>query len=103
MSLKKTFSRVAATCFTLGILGAICVSTSFGQATGTIRGSISDSSGASMPGVTVTVGNPQLGVDRSVVTNQSGAFVISTLQPGSYDINVEHAGFKKTVKHASVD
>jgi len=65
---------------------------------GSISGTVKDSSGAVVPGVTVTVANPANSVSRTVVTNEAGAFVAPNLPPGAYTIRVELQGFKALEK-----
>jgi hypothetical protein len=62
---------------------------------GRILGLISDSSGAVVPGAKVTVTNILTGVSRSLITNNAGEYVAPDLDPGSYRVTVEAAGFKK--------
>ena len=67
----------------------------FGQgATGTILGTVKDSSGAILPGVNVTVTHLGTNTSRSTVTSDSGDYVIPQLLVGSYDIKAELAGSK---------
>ena len=75
----------------------------FGQANEGIIGSVTDPSGAAMPGVTVSATNPTTGEKRTVPTNATGAYLFSSMQPGDYDVSAEMAGFKKTIKHATVE
>ena len=71
----------------------------FGQgATGTILGTVKDSSGAILPGVNVTVTHLGTNTSRSTVTSDSGDYVIPQLLVGSYDIKAELAGFKTSVQ-----
>jgi hypothetical protein len=73
-----------------------------GQTTnGLITGSVTDSTGATVPGAVVTVTNPATGVARSATSNDSGAYVVPQLAPGNYDISVEKQGFG-TEKRSSV-
>ena len=65
----------------------------YGQATGSISGIISDSTGASVPGAKVTATAPATGQSRSSLTNDTGEFVIPSLGVASYDIVVEKEGF----------
>jgi len=62
------------------------------QSTGTIRGVVLDSSGAVMPGVTVTISGAGT-ADRSAVTNGKGEFVFVGVAPGQYQITAVLAGF----------
>jgi hypothetical protein len=65
--------------------------------TGTIRGSVSDPSGAMMPGAEVSIKNLGTGEVRRVSTNAEGEFVAPELPIGTYDIAVKKAGFKEFV------
>ena len=62
---------------------------------GTIEGTVSDTSGAVLPGVTVTVANTDTGTERSVVTNAHGLYRAPLLPLGSYRVIAELQGFKK--------
>jgi hypothetical protein len=62
---------------------------------GTIEGTISDESGAALPGVSVTVSNLDTGDTRVVVTNQGGVYRAPLLPLGRYRVTAELQGFKK--------
>lgn len=64
---------------------------------GTIRGTVSDASGAVIPGATVTVHSLDQNFDRQATTTDGGDFVVENLQPGHYSITVERDGFSKAV------
>jgi hypothetical protein len=64
-------------------------------ANGAIEGTISDSSGGVLPGVTVTVTNLDTGTERSVVTNEKGLYRAPLLPLGKYRVVAELQGFKK--------
>ncbi len=61
--------------------------------TGTIRGAVTDSSGAVIPNATVTATNAATGVKTATVTNHDGLYNIQFLPIGSYTITVTSAGF----------
>src|SRR5438067_641199 len=70
----------------------------FGQSsTGTIVGTIRDSSGGVLPGVSVTIRNEGTNVSRDVITGVSGDYSAPLLPPGSYEASAELAGFGKKV------
>jgi hypothetical protein len=60
--------------------------------TGTIQGTVTDRSGAVLPGVTVTIRNLETGLERVVVTNDAGFFNAPFLPIGRYRVNAELAG-----------
>jgi len=61
---------------------------------GTILGTVSDSSGAAVPGATVTIKNLDTGLTRTVVTQEDGSYSAPELPIGNYSVTVEKAGFK---------
>ena len=63
---------------------------------GTIRGTVTDQTGATVPSATVTVTNTGTGITRTATTTQDGNFDIENLQaPGTYDVTVTVTGFTK--------
>jgi hypothetical protein len=70
--------------------------------TGSIVGSVSDSSGGVLPGVSVTLGGERLiGGPQSVPTDANGAYRFDRLPPGDYIVKFELQGFK-TVERAGI-
>jgi hypothetical protein len=66
--------------------------------TGSIAGTITDESGAALPGVTVTLTSPVLQVPQVVKISESkGEYQFGDLPPGSYHITYELAGFSRLV------
>jgi hypothetical protein len=64
-------------------------------ANGAIEGTVTDSSGGVLPGVTVTVSNLETGLERSTVTNEKGLYRALILPLGAYRVVAELQGFKK--------
>src|SRR3984893_16709967 len=64
-------------------------------ANGAIEGTISDSSGGVLPGVTITITNVDTGTERTVVTNEKGLYRAPLLPLGKYRVVAELQGFKK--------
>jgi hypothetical protein len=67
---------------------------------GTILGTITDSSHAVIPSVQVALTETNTNSHRTETTNDSGFFAFANLDPGEYRIEVEHPGFRKTVRSA---
>jgi hypothetical protein len=65
-------------------------------ARGTISGTVTDPSGAAVPGATVVATNVETGLATKTKTNKAGFYSISSLTVGTYDIAVSHSGFKTT-------
>jgi hypothetical protein len=64
---------------------------------GSIRGEVTDTSGATLPGVTVTITSIERQTVDSVVTNESGLYSKDRLIPGTYEVKAEIASFKTAV------
>ena len=68
----------------------------FGQGnTGSILGTVSDATGAVVPGAKITVTNVRTGVGVESVTDSVGNYQFNFLAPGAYKVEAEAAGFKK--------
>ena len=72
-------------------LGA--ASQAFAQSTGTIRGTITDPSGAAIPNATVTATATNTGLTRTAASNDNGIFVFPALPIGAYSLKIEAKGF----------
>ncbi len=66
-----------------------------------IVGLVTDSSGGAIPGATVTVTNTATLVVRTVTTNEVGAYNLTPLIPGTYEVKAGSSGFKTDV-HSNV-
>ncbi len=69
-----------------------------GQAvTGTVVGTVRDSTGAVVPGANITATNNQTGISQSAVSGSTGDYTIPNVAPGSYKITAESKGFATAV------
>ena len=65
--------------------------------TGQISGFVRDSSGAVIPGATVTATNEENGQQRVVISNREGYYVFPSLLVGAYKISAELSGFNRFI------
>ncbi len=75
-------------------------------ATGQITGTVKDTTGAVVPGVTVTVHSDLTGLTRTATTNPNGAYSFPLLPVGTYSVSAELTGFsvaKQTAIRLQVD
>ena len=78
----------------------VCTS-AFGQtANATLGGTVSDTTGALIPGMTITATNTETGIVNTVLTNEAGVYQFASLQPGTYKITAELPGFQTQVAKA---
>jgi hypothetical protein len=71
--------------FSAGILSA--------QGNGTISGHVADTTGAVIPGATITLTNPATNTTRSTITTSSGDYTFAAVPPGTYVVKATHEGF----------
>jgi len=75
----------------------------FAQAVyGSIAGTVSDPSEASLPGVTVTATSVERRTVHTAVTNSDGLYLVERLLPGTYEVKAELSGFKAAVVSRAV-
>ncbi len=79
--------------FALGVVSAVAQ-----IPTATILGVVKDTSGAVLPGVTLTARNTETGMTRTTVTDTNGSYRLSALQVGPYELTIELAGFRSELR-----
>jgi hypothetical protein len=70
--------------------------------TGTIAGKVVDSSGAVLPGVTISVSSPEALGQFSAITDAQGVYRVTNLPPATYDIRAELASFQTIIRKETV-
>ena len=75
------------------VLGAWRVPVTAQTVTGTIHGTVTDTSGAVLPGTTVSITHMDTGAERSIITNEAGFFNAPYVQIGRYTVTASLAGF----------
>ncbi len=76
------------------VSGVLFLQTAKAQSTGSIWGSVTDSSGAAIPGATVTIKNTETGETRTVASDATGKFDAPALPAGHYQITAAQTGFQ---------
>ena len=69
--------------------------------TATVRGTVTDHSGAMIPGAQVILTNTEQNRSWTASTNDEGAYIFVQIPPGKYTLSVEAKGFKK-YEHSSI-
>src|ERR1700680_414889 len=77
------------------ILGVLLFSLSLFAQNGRILGTVTDQTGAVLPGATVSIIDTQRGLARTLTTDAAGEYNAPTLNPGTYTVRVEAKGFKR--------
>jgi hypothetical protein len=94
--LTRIWKYVLPVALLVAILPSTVVQNAWGQSqsiNGTIRGTIMDSTGAVLPGVSVTITNLGTGFSRQTKSGDDGAYVIPNLPLGTYSVLAEATGF----------
>src|SRR5207249_4533520 len=90
------FGRLATAIVALIALGTCLV---FAQtSTATILGVVRDTSGALVPGVSISVKHVDSGLTRTAISNERGGYNVPLLPVGAYEITTTMPGFKKEVR-----
>jgi Carboxypeptidase regulatory-like domain/TonB dependent receptor len=71
--------------------------TAHAQFRAAIQGTVTDASGAAVPGATVVVTNQDTGVSAETVAGEAGFYRVSALAPGTYKVTASLTGFKEAV------
>jgi outer membrane receptor protein involved in Fe transport len=69
---------------------------------GSFSGTITDTTGAVIPGASVTITNVGTGVTQTTITNARGVYEFPTVKPGTYDIAAVFKGFSTVVRHNQI-
>jgi hypothetical protein len=77
------------------VLGAFALEIRAQAVYGSISGTVTDSSGAVVPGASVTITDIERKTTDTVTTNESGLYAKERLLPGRYEVKVEAQGFKQ--------
>src|SRR5205085_5518299 len=78
-----------------GLFLCLCPPFGWTQSTAQISGTVTDQTGAVLPGVDVTATETQTGLKRSVVSNETGSYVLPNLPVGPYRLEAGLPGFRK--------
>src|SRR5438105_5271648 len=70
--------------------------------TGSISGTVLDTSGQVIAGATVKLINTRTSDTRTLTTNEAGDFNFTAIQPGTYTLKVEHPGFRSFQRENTV-
>ncbi len=94
----KLLSTSLLACLLLWTLAPVSAQTP----TGTISGTITDSTGAVVPNANITITNKATGAARTLTANADGLYSAPALPPGDYEVRIELQGFRTLVRPVSV-
>jgi hypothetical protein len=84
------------------LLALSLTASAFAQATSSLRGKVADAQNAAMPGVTVLFVNAETAFSRTVLTDQTGAYSLLQVPPGTYTLTAELAGFQTATRRVTL-
>ena len=79
-------------------LAAVAVHAAQGGNAGSVRGTVTDPSGAVIPGATVHLTNAVSGLDRSITTDATGQFEFDNVPFNNYQLSVSATGLPRSVR-----
>ncbi|MGH9783019.1 MAG: carboxypeptidase-like regulatory domain-containing protein, partial [Terriglobia bacterium] len=96
---KRAIRLLLQRVFCVLAIAALSSASLYGQGvSAAIQGTITDSTGAVIPGAMIAVTNLETGLQRSVSSNNSGLYVLPNLPPGRYRVQVSQAGFQTSIR-----
>ncbi len=95
---KETVLLLGVACLGALVLTIIPRPAAAQMTTGTILGTVSDPSGAAIPGARVIITNSQTKISTSFETDAAGNYVVPYLIPGVYEVSVEKQGFRRVTR-----
>src|SRR5215467_15578026 len=85
--------------FVIAVVAVLCPAIAGAQAVkGSLVGNVTDTSGAVLPGVTVTITEVNTNISYTATTNESGYYTFSNLKDGTYKVVSELSGFKRVIR-----
>ncbi|MFY9608321.1 MAG: carboxypeptidase regulatory-like domain-containing protein [Blastocatellia bacterium] len=100
----RTMKKLTLLVIFLLVVGAQPVFPQASVSNAEIRGQVTDQNGAAVAGATVTTIDVNKGTTRTVNSDENGFYVILALQPSTYNLKVEAAGFaSKTINDIKID
>ena len=90
------------TAWVVVLLSFLGIPFAMAQTTATISGSVRDSTGALIPGASVTAKNVETGITRTTSTEEQGRYQLLNLSVGRYEIDVSLSGFQTAVRSGIV-
>ena len=84
------------------LVGFFLITPAMAQTTATISGSVRDSTGALIPGASVTAKNVETGITRITATEEQGRYQLLNLNVGRYEVEVSLPGFQTAVRSGIV-
>ena len=82
----------------VALIGVACLlgsGATYGQATTSVRGTISDPNGSPIAGASVVLANTESKTERTVMTGDQGEYQFLLVPPGTYTLSVTAAGFRR--------
>ncbi len=99
---RLSFRGVGARVGLASVMALLVAGPVLAQSTGRVEGVVADSTGAAIPGVSITATNLGTNVARTVTSDVTGGYVLTPLSVGSYEIRVQLPGFKEQAAKLSL-
>ncbi len=99
---RKTTTNVQRGLAALFVVMLLAGSLAAQQETGRVTGTVKDQSGAVIPGAAIIVRNIATNAQRTITTGGDGSYVVTNLQPGTYEISAEMKGFNTSRKQVVI-
>ena len=102
LDLRVEFIRTFRLALSLLLVVSLAVTGHAQTATTSLRGVVTDPTGAVMPSVAVTVAETSIGFTQTHQTNEKGEYSFQQIPPGSYQIKISASGFNQGTERAQL-
>src|SRR5256885_4230503 len=97
-----TMSVFARVLMVLALLVSPAAASAQRATTGTVTGRVVDSSGAVLPGATVSLQSPEALGQFTAISDGDGFYRVANLPPATYEVKAELSGFQTSIRQATV-
>jgi len=101
-SSSSRFSRYLRMAVMVAVVMVAACAAQAQSTSGSVNGTVTDTTGAFIPGATVTISNPVSGYTHTTTVDASGKFQFTNIPFNPYSITVAYTGFQKAVKNVTV-
>src|SRR6185436_10033580 len=95
---EQHMSRIIGRVIGFLVVGLLASPPLFAQNTASIAGTVKDSSGSVLPGVTITATQTETSLERTAISDAEGRYTIGNLPVGPYRLEFMLAGFRTSVQ-----
>src|SRR5437868_2132127 len=93
--MSQQFKQIACAIFVIALIAGLSAQPARAQVLfGSVVGNVTDATGAAVPGANVKITETTTNDSRIVTSNENGGYTVSTVPPGTYQVEITKTGFR---------